>query len=102
MNNLNSSRSHQLVTIMVESRGHDARPDSPTSSGGDAGASSPDISTKYSTITFVDLAGSEPSAAHLTESPAKRPSTGSTADAQQKREVRPPELTPLRTDRTRT
>jgi hypothetical protein len=88
VHNLNSSRSHQIVNIMIESRGRDRPPEaeSPGQTGGGEPCSSTDYSTCYSTITFVDLAGSEPSSSHLAEVSGRRvpPPAG---DAQQKREV---------------
>ena len=90
--NVNSSRSHQIVTIMVESRSRVVGAGTPGGGGtpkavaAEDSRSSPDSSTKYSTITFVDLAGSEPSLSHQRDTPTKRQQ--GTGDREQKREVR--------------
>jgi hypothetical protein len=75
---------------MIESRGRDRAPpteaESPGLKADGEACSSADYSTRYSTVTFVDLAGSEPSSSHLVENPGKRMPLA-TGDAQQKREV---------------
>ena len=98
--NVNSSRSHQIVTIMVESRSRVVSAGTPGGGGtpkavaAQDSCSSPDSSTKYSTITFVDLAGSEPSLSHQRDTPTKRQQ--GTGDREQKREVRHILLSSLR------
>ena len=63
---MQSSRSHQIVTITVESRARplsaavDSQQLTTTVEG-----SAVDSSVRYSTISFVDLAGSEPGSSHM-------------------------------------
>lgn len=87
--NVQSSRSHQIVTIMLESRRSSTSPkpasDSAQLTTKVAGLL-PDSSTMHSTITFVDLAGSEPAASHISDAARiKYASTGPLPDDKQRK-----------------
>lgn len=92
--NVQSSRSHQMVTITVESR---ARPLAPAVDSQQltttVEGSSVDSSVKYSTISFVDLAGSEPGSSHMLTK--GKISAVAVDEKQRKREVCTPVTEPL-------
>eukprot|EP00892_Ulva_mutabilis_P008682 jgi/Ulvmu1/6186/UM028_0042.1 len=87
--NVQSSRSHQIVTIMLESRRFAASPNPPSDSAQlttTVEGSKSDTSTMHSTITFVDLAGSEPAASHIPDAARmKYASTGPLPDDKQRK-----------------
>lgn len=78
--NESSSRSHQVVTIFIESRSIEGHPTRPAATGS---APAPLTSSVLnSTLTFVDLAGSEPPSA--SDAPLSRPSTASSVTERQR------------------
>lgn len=87
--NVQSSRSHQIVTIMLESRKFSTSPKTPADSAQlttKVEGIKPDTSTMHSTITFVDLAGSEPAASHISDAARIRyASTGPLPDDKQRK-----------------
>lgn len=86
---MQSSRSHQIVTIMLESRKFSASP-KPRSDSAQlttkVAKGKPVASTTHSTITFVDLAGSEPAASHIPDAARiKYATTGPLPDDKQRK-----------------